>query len=75
MEDCKLVGTPMVTGCKLSKDDNTEDVDQTMYRSMIGSLLYATSTRPSIMHAVCEVGRFQASPKNTHLLAIKRILR
>ncbi len=75
MEDCKLVGTPMVTGCKLSKDDKIEDVDQTMYRSMIGSLLYATRTRPNIMHAVCQVGRFQASPKNTHLLAVKRIFR
>ena len=75
MEDCKPVGTPMVTGCKLSKDDKTEDVDQTMYRSMVGSILYATATRPDIMHAVCQVGRFRASPKNTHLLAVKRIFR
>ena len=75
MEDCKPVGTPMVTGCKLSKDDTTEYVDQTMYRSMIGSLLYATSTRPNIMHVVCQVGRFQDSPKNGHLLAVKRIFR
>ena len=73
MEDCKPVGTPMVTGYKLSKYDNTRDVDQTMYRSIIGSLLYATAVRPEIMHAVCQVGRFQASPKNTHLLAVKRI--
>ena len=42
---------------------------------MIGSLLYATATRPDIMHAVCQVGRFQASPKTSHLLAIKRIFR
>jgi hypothetical protein len=42
---------------------------------MIGSLLYAIDTRPDIMHAVCQVGRFQASPKNSHLLAIKRIFR
>ncbi len=42
---------------------------------MIGSLLYATATRPDIMHAVCQVGRFQASPKNTHLLVVKRIFR
>jgi hypothetical protein len=45
MEDSKPVGTPMVTGCKLSKFDDTKDVDQTVYRSMIGSLLYATTTR------------------------------
>ena len=42
---------------------------------MIGSLLYATTTRPDIMHAVFQVGRFQASPKNGHLLAVKRIFR
>jgi hypothetical protein len=75
MEDSKPVGTPMVTGCKLSKFDDTKDVDQTVYRSMIGSLLYATATRPDIMHAVCQVGRFQASPKTSHLLAVKRIFR
>ena len=42
---------------------------------MIGSLLYDTATRPDIMHAVCQVGRFQASPKTSHLLAVKRIFR
>jgi hypothetical protein len=73
MEDSKPVGTPMVTGCKLSKFDDTKDVDQIVYRSMIGSLLYATATRPDIIHAVCQVGRFQASPKASHLLEVKRI--
>jgi hypothetical protein len=58
MEEFKPVGTPMVTGCKLSKFDDTKDVDQIVYRSMIGSLLYATATRPDIMHAICQVGRF-----------------
>jgi hypothetical protein len=42
---------------------------------MIGSLLYATATRPDIMHAVCQVDRFQASPKTSHLLAVKIIFR
>ena len=49
MEDSKLVGTPMVTGCKLSKDDDSPDVDQSSYRSMIGSLLYITTSHPDIM--------------------------
>ena len=75
MDDSKPVGTPMVTGCKLSKFDDSEDVEQTMYKSMIGSLLYATTTRPDIIHSVCQVGRFQASPKASHLLAVKRIFR
>jgi hypothetical protein len=46
-----------------------------MYRSMIDSLLYATSTRPDIMHAVCQVGIFQASPKVSHLLVVQIIFR
>jgi hypothetical protein len=73
IKESKPVGTPMVL--KLSKFDDTKDVDQKVYRSMIGSLLYATATRPNIMHAVCQVGRFQASPKTSHLLAVKRIFR
>ena len=49
MEDSKAVGTLMITGCKLSKDDESLEVDHTMYRSMIGSLLYVTATRPYVM--------------------------
>jgi hypothetical protein len=75
MEDSKPVGTPMVTGCKLSKFDDTKDVDQTIYRAMIGTLLYAKTTRPYIMHVVFQVGRFHASPNTSHLLAVKRIFR
>ena len=43
MEDCKLVSTPMQTSCKLSKDDDSKDVDKRHYRLMIGSLLYVTT--------------------------------
>jgi hypothetical protein len=75
MEDSKPVGTPMVTGCKLSKDDDSPDVDQSSYRSMIGSLLYITTSRPDIMHVVGMVGRYQAAPKQSHLQAVKRIFR
>ena len=58
MEESKPMGTPMVTGCKLSKDDDSPDVDQSSYRSMIGSLLYITSYHPDIMHDVGTVGRY-----------------
>ena len=75
MEDCKPVSTPMVTGCKLSKDDESKEVDQRQYRSMIGSLLYVTASRPDVMQAVGQVARFQASPKESHVLAVKRIFR
>jgi hypothetical protein len=75
MEDSKPMGTPMVTGCKLRKDDDSPDVDQSSYRSMIGSLLYITTSRPDIMHVVGMVGRYQAAPKQSHLQDVKRIFR
>ena len=75
MEDCKPVSTPMTTRCKLSMDDESKEVDQKLYRSMIGSLLYVTASTLDVMHAVGLVARFQANPKETHVLAIKRIFR
>jgi len=75
MEDSKPVGTPMVTGCKLRKDDDSPDVDQSSYRSMIGNLFYITTSLPDIMHVVGMVGRYQCAPKQSHLLAVKRIFR
>jgi hypothetical protein len=45
MEDCKPMSTPMQTSCKLRKDDESKDADQRLYRSMIGSLLYVTTSR------------------------------
>ena len=59
----------------MSKDDESKEVDQKLYRSMICSLLYVTTSRPDVMQAVGLVARFQANPKETHVLAIKRIFR
>jgi hypothetical protein len=75
MEDCKPVTTPMQTSCKLRKDDDSKSTDQRKYRSMIGSLLYVTTSRPDVMQAVGQVARFQATPKESHVLAVKRIFR
>jgi hypothetical protein len=52
MEDCKPVITPMQTSCKLSKDDDSKSTDQRKYRSMIGSLLYVTTSRQDVMQAI-----------------------
>ena len=71
MEECKPISTPMVTGCKLSKDDESLEVDQKLYRSMIGSLLYVIASRPNVMHVVGLVGTFQATPRENHLQAVK----
>ena len=73
MEDSKPLGTPMVTRCKLRKNDDSPNVDQRSYRSMIGSQLYITTSHPDIMHVVGMVGRFQSSPRQSHLQATKRI--
>jgi hypothetical protein len=73
MEDCKLVITPLQTSCKLSKDDYSKSTDQRQYRSMIGSLLYVTASKPDVMQAVGQVARFQEAPKESHVLAVKWI--
>jgi hypothetical protein len=75
MEDLKPVTTPMQTSCKLSKDDDSKSTYQRQYKSMIVILLYVTTSRPDVMHAVGQVARFQAAPKESHVLAVKRIFR
>jgi hypothetical protein len=55
MEDCKPIITPMQTSCKLRKDDDSKSTDQRQYRSMIGSLLYVTTSRPDVMQVVGQV--------------------
>jgi len=65
----------MSSSTKLDKDDQGIDVDQKLYRSMIGSLLYLTTSRLDIMFSVCLCARFQSNPKESHLLAIKRIFK
>ncbi|GJT30187.1 putative ribonuclease H-like domain-containing protein [Tanacetum coccineum] len=71
----KTASTPMETSKPLMKDENDEDVDVHLYRSMIGSLMYLTSSRPDIMFTVCACARFQVTPKVSHLHAVKRIFR
>ena len=63
MEYSKPMSTPMVTGCKLRKNDDSPDVDQSSYRSMIGILLYIIASHLDIMHVVRMVGRYQDAPK------------
>ncbi|GJU61248.1 putative ribonuclease H-like domain-containing protein [Tanacetum coccineum] len=73
--DVKTASTPMETHKPLLKDADGEDVDEHLYRSMIGSLMYLTSSRPDIMFAVCACARFQVNPKISHLHAARRIFR
>jgi hypothetical protein len=62
MAELKPVSTLMSTATSLDPDENSEAADQREYRSMIGSLLYLTATRPDIQFIVCLCARFQASP-------------
>nr|GEW96520.1 retrovirus-related Pol polyprotein from transposon TNT 1-94 [Tanacetum cinerariifolium] len=73
--DGKSDSTPIDTKKPLLKDPDGEDVDVYTYRSIIGSLMYLTSSRPDIMFAVCACARFQVTLKALHLHAIKRIFR
>ena len=75
LEDCKLVFTPMIVGCKLSKEDESKDVYPKHYISMIGSLRYVTDSKPYLKHTVGMVARFQAAPKESHVQAMKIIFR
>jgi hypothetical protein len=75
MVDAKPIKTPMALNGHLDLDEEGKSVDQKVYHSMIGSLLYLSASRPDIMLSVCLRARFQANPKEYHLIAIKRILR
>jgi hypothetical protein len=75
MDDCKPIKTAMPSNGHLDLDEGGKLVDQTLYRSMIGSLLYLTASRPDIIFSVCMCAHFQACPKEPHLSAVKRILR
>ncbi|GJS93584.1 putative ribonuclease H-like domain-containing protein [Tanacetum coccineum] len=73
--EVRTTSTPMETQKPLLKDKDGEEVDVHMYRSVISSLMYLTSTRPDIMFAVCVCARYQVNPKVSHLYAVKRIFR
>nr|GEY91771.1 hypothetical protein [Tanacetum cinerariifolium] len=73
--DGKSPSTPIDTKKPLLNDPDGEDVDMHTYRSMIGSLMYLTSSRPDIIFAVCACARFQVTPKASQLYAAKRIFR
>ncbi|GJR61175.1 retrovirus-related pol polyprotein from transposon TNT 1-94 [Tanacetum coccineum] len=69
------VDTPMVEKNKLDNNLQRTPVDATLYRGMIGSLMYLTSSRPNLIYAVCLCARYQAKPTKKHLNAVKRIFR
>ena len=75
LDNSKLVSTPMVIGNKLSKNDDSTEVNQTLYMSMIGKLQYVVHNRPNIASSIGIVGRFSANPRENHLIVNKRTMR
>jgi hypothetical protein len=75
MDMAKPIKTPMGTNDHLDLDLGGTSVDQKVYRSMVGSLLYLCASRPNIILSMCMCTRFQAAPKDCHLRAVKRIMR
>jgi hypothetical protein len=75
MEKVKPTKTPMASNGHLDLNEEGKSLDQKLYRSMIGSLLYLCASRLDIMLSVCMCARFQANPKECHLVVVKRILR
>ena len=75
MDNAAHSRTPMAANAKLTNDPSGESVDVTLYRSMIGCLLYLTASRPDITFSVGVCSRFQFNLKVSHLNAIKRIIK
>ncbi|GJR31274.1 retrovirus-related pol polyprotein from transposon TNT 1-94 [Tanacetum coccineum] len=75
MDNCLSIGTPLSTKPKLDADLNGEPVDQSDYRSKIGSLMYLTSSRPYLVQAVCYCACYQARPTLKHLKEVKKIFK
>ncbi|XP_019418544.1 PREDICTED: uncharacterized protein LOC109329327 [Lupinus angustifolius] len=75
MGGCNAVKNPIVLGTKLSKDVGGVIVDETLFKQVVGSLMYLTITRPDLMYGVSLINRFMSSPTMSHWLTTKRILR
>ena len=75
MKDCKPRKTPFLSGVKLEEVNSSPMVNNTLYRKLIGCLLYLTHTRPDISYAVSVASRYMDQPQEIHWRAAKRILK
>jgi hypothetical protein len=75
MDQCNPVNNPLVPGHKLSKDEDGVKVDSTLYKQIVGSLMYLTATRPDMTFIVSLISRYIEHPIEMHLQATKRVLR
>ncbi|CAJ2654342.1 unnamed protein product [Trifolium pratense] len=75
MQGCNKVCSPIVPGCKLVKDETALACDATLYKQMIGCIMYLLATRPDMTYAVCLAARYMERPTEMHVAVVKRILR
>ena len=75
MTSYNLISIPLVVNEKLKKEDGEKMVHKTHFRSLVGNLMYLTTTRPGIMFVASLLSRFMHSPSHLHLEAAKRVLR
>lgn len=75
MKNCNYVVTPIELELKLEKNPTGKKIDYTLYKQLVGSLMYLTATRLDIMYSVSLISRFIEHPKEMHCLAAKRILK
>ena len=75
LESASSVRTLMSPNVKLTINLLGKSVDSSLYRSMIGSLLYLTASRPDISYSLRVCAKYQANPKESHMIALKRIIK
>nr|XP_035839024.1 secreted RxLR effector protein 161-like [Helianthus annuus] len=75
MWDCNGVKNPIIPGTNVTKEGVGRKVNETEYKSLVGSLMYLTVTRPDLMYSVSFISRFMLDPHEEHLLLAKRVLR
>jgi hypothetical protein len=75
MFECKSMNTPMETKLKLLVDTSLELIDVTLYRQIIGSLMYLTNTKPDICFAMNTLSQFLVEPRHVHLVVAKHVMR
>jgi hypothetical protein len=75
MMECKPMNTPMEAKLKLLVDTSSELIDATLYRRIIGSLMYLMNTRPDICFGMKTLSQFIVEPRRVHLVAAKHVMR
>ena len=75
MEGCRPMSTPMIANWNNLHASKGELVDPTLYRQLIGSLMYLVNTRPDLCFAVNTLSQFMVEPRSVHWVAAKHVLR